>query len=430
MQKARYFCIGEVNMRILIIDVNYDYKNAMYRLHYNSLASVMQIDFYGPGYVSEKKLAEGLEAFLQGNTYDAIILGCYFLYSSIRKSHVLRYNCYYVHRNVIPYYSVNHASKFCYKILNELIQLKHPIKIIDYYEDYISMPYSDYTFLCDLLEHGFYMLSWNKEIMQGYDIRTQKKYPILTNYALKIANAYPQKYIPIPYHAVQNNELFFSSLENRIYDWCVPGNLLKAYYPNRSKIQKYLLEQNCNILSKDPYQFLSVGTIKRNKINYYKFQSWQDKFISLIEGKNEFIASHPKMTAIAVCRENYFEMLRNTRYAYLDGSIGQVMVRKYYEACANGMVVFTENVAGLKAMGFYNGVHYLMTKKENLLETFNKIEQSPELLQIIANNGRELVAQKHTFLNRAENVRDSILRIQAGSYKGAYWDNGILCFYN
>jgi len=38
-------------MRILIIDVNFEYKNPMYKQFYISLLSCMEVDFFGPGYV-------------------------------------------------------------------------------------------------------------------------------------------------------------------------------------------------------------------------------------------------------------------------------------------------------------------------------------------------------------------------------------------
>ena len=47
-------------------------------------------------------------------------------------------------------------------------------------------------------------------------------------------------------------------------------------------------------------------------------------------------------------------------------------------------------------------------------------------MQEVANNGRKLIIEKHTFTNRARDTRKVFESIQAGDYSGAHWSNGDL----
>ena len=70
-------------MRVLVVDINFEYKNPMYRQFYNHLSYCMEVDYFGPGYVDRKALEKGIKQFLlERECYDFILVGTYFVYSA------------------------------------------------------------------------------------------------------------------------------------------------------------------------------------------------------------------------------------------------------------------------------------------------------------------------------------------------------------
>lgn len=410
-------------MRILIVDVNYDYKNIMYRQFNNYLSSCMDIDYFGPGYVPRQTLERGIISFLESREpYDALILGLYFVYSSNNEG--LRYDAYTVHRHVLPYYKVNDSYQCCKKLLRELEQISGMIKILNYYEDFVTMPAGDYKFCKNLLEREFYILSWPKQYMQLYSNKTLNKYPLLTNYAYQLAEEYKDCYIPIPIQGISFHEIFLRSYIDREYDWCVPGNRVKSFYPEREKVYKEIEKQKCRIWTEDPYQKLSVDHIEKNRMNWYQFRNKSEKILSGFWGKNSFVSSSPKMTHVAACREMYLESMRNTKNVFTDGGIGQVIVRKYYEACACGALMVSVRIPGLEEMGFIDGENCVILDELNMKNLVKEIKNNPQKSEQIAAAGQKLILEKHMLANRAIALRDTIIEIKKKSYSGAVWSKG------
>lgn len=416
-------------MRLLIVDINFDYKNTMYRLFYNNLARMGEVDFFGPGYVRSKELSAGIGDFIgKRKKYDAIIVGCFFIYSSRQRSEgALRYDAYQMHRTVLPYYKVSDAVKYCESNMEEIIELQHPLKVIGNYDDFVNMSISEYRYYDKLLNKDFYIMGWGEEFMKEYDRRTISQYPFLTNNAVNLAKIFHKKYIPISYHGIQENELFFGDLSNREFDWNVPGNIQGSFYSNRNEMKKFLEKSSNNMWNFDFYQKLSVATIEKKLINEYVFRSKKEKWLSFFEGKSPYISSHPKLTSIAACRENYLEGLRHSKYIYVDGATGKTIVRKYFEACANGAVMVCSEVPGLSNMGFVPGENMILADRSNILQIAKQLVKDDAYAQRLAENGRTLIISKHMFTNRVENLKDSISAIQAGIYQGAHWENGEYC---
>jgi hypothetical protein len=408
-------------MRVLIVDVNFDYKNPMYRQFYNNLSYCMDVDYFGPGYVSRKVLEKGIQNYLRENKpYDAILLGKYFVSSSRSDLH---YDAYGVHRSTIPFYNVNDAYQCCGRILEELGKVKDVIKLHVYYEDYVLMPKSEFKVCEELLAQGYYMLGWPREYMMKYTPQKLHKYPKLSNYALEIAEKYSAKYIPISFHAINYNEIFTIDFGMRKYEWCIPGNKNKVYYPERSETEIMMIEKGKKIWQDDIYQKLAVGTIEKEHMEWYKFRNKYEKILSYFVGKKKSISSHPQMRYIAACREQYLESMRNTKFVYAEGGIGDSLVRKYFEACASGAVLVAKEASGMAEMGFINGENCIMVEKYQDIATVDE-KYTEEQLRKIAENGQRLILEKHMFHYRAEALYKTIESIKNRNYYGAYWKDG------
>lgn len=408
-------------MKVLIVDVNFDYKNPMYRQFYTNLSYCMEVDYFGPGYVERSILEDGLQKFInQKEKYDAIIVGTYFIYSAYEG---MKYDTYTVHRYVIPYYFVNDAYQCCRNIINEIIDLTGVIKIVNYYEDFCFLSKQEYHIIKILMEKGFYLLSWPLEYMEEYSYKARKKFTNLTNYAIELAQN-KKYYIPISMHAISYNEIFMCDYSYRKYDWCVPGNKMEKYYPEREHALTVMKGQQKKIWNYDPYQKLSVGTIERNNMKWYQFRNDFEKMVTFFEGKNKYISSFPKTIYIAACRENYLDSMRKSKKVYVDGGIGDCMVRKYFESCACGALTVMKNIPGLKQMGFVDGENCILIKDYKELQILDKQLCDDRRNEQIAKNGQKLVLDRHMFHHRAESLYRTIETIKRGVYKGAIWENG------
>lgn len=409
-------------MRILIVDINFDYKNIMYRQFYNQLAYNNEVDFFGPGYVSREILDDGIFKFLESKEYSALILGLFFVYSANIEG--MRYNAYAIHRNVIPYYSVNDAYQCCRKIFEQIKNVSGIIKIFHYIEDSIFMTLGDYKICEELMENGFWLMGEPLQTMSVYSQETQNEYPILTNQMIELVEHNLSRYIPITMHAISYHEIFHMCYSLREYDWCVPGNRSKMYYPMREKIYNVLRDKGYKCWEEDPYQKLSVGSIEKSKMNWYVFRNRGEKILSRFVGKKIYVSSYPKIDYIAICREKYLESMRRTKAVFVEGSIGNVLVRKYFEACASGALMVGMDVPGMDAMGFRDGDNCRIVDAENIDEKLAEIMTAEFDNEKIAANGRKLILEKHMFANRALSLRQTIDAIKAENYQGAYWNQG------
>lgn len=408
-------------MRLLIVDVNFEYKNPTYRQFYTSLLHCMEVDFFGPGYVSRECLEKGIDAYLFANgEYDAVILGTYFVYSSGEKR--TRYDAYGVHRYTIPYYNVNDAYQCCGEIFKELKRLKDIIKIFLYYEDFPSLPAIDRDICQDLIEHNFYVMSWPIEYMEICSRNLMHNYIGFNNYAYKFAEKNQSCYIPVSLHGIGYHEIFIRNFLERNYEWCIPGNRISVY-PERTKAHKLLEKESEKVWNEDPFQELSVFSIKREHMEWYKFRNKSEMFLSWIWKKNNFISSYPKMSYIAACREQYMESMRQSKFVYAEGGIANCFVRKYFEACACGAVLVGKKVSGMSEFGFVHEKNCIIVENYEEISGIDK-KYSSRQFEEIAKAGQSLIVEKHMFVHRAEALRATIKAIAQGSYNGAFWEDG------
>ena len=192
----------------------------------------------------------------------------------------------------------------------------------------------------------------------------------------------------------------------------------------RGKIYNELQEKGYKCWEDDPYQKLSVNSIAKNRMNWYVFRNREEKILSKFIGKNIYVSSYPKMDYIAVSREKYLESMRRTKAVFVEGGIGNVLVRKYFEACASGALMVGMNVPGMDAMGFRDGYNCRIVNSNNINEKIEEIMENRCDNEKIAINGRKLILDKHMFANRALSLRQTIDAIMKKNYQGAYWNQG------
>ncbi|MCM1537626.1 MAG: glycosyltransferase [bacterium] len=379
----------------------------------------MDVDYFGPGYVSRKCLESGIEAYISKHKkYDAILMTTSFL-CSIGDDRT-RHSTYSSHRGCIPYYKINDALQCCRKIYDEAIKLSGFIKIYEQADDFCSIKEEYSQLCCELMESGFYMLSWPKEYMCQYSQRDLAKG--LTNYGYWLCEKYEENYIPIALHAVDYHEVFIRNFLDRDFDWCVPGNRSWSFYSDRLEAYDYL-KKKTKIWKEDPYQKLATGTINKQHLNWYQFRNKYEKLLTLFLGKNKAISTFPKTDYIAACRELYLESMRSSKYVYCEGGVANCFVRKYFESCACGSVLVAKRIPGMEQMGFLHDKNCIVVSGYKDIKCIQKDYSEEQTIQI-AKAGQQLILKKHMFHHRAEALERTINMIKQGGYKGAYWDNG------
>ncbi len=420
--------IGDDCMKILIVDVNWDYKNIMYRQFYNYLSYGNEISFFGPGYVSRDSLEKGILNFMDKKEYDAVILGVYFVYSTNISG--MHYSAYSVHRKVIPYYNVNDAYQCCHKIYKQLLDLKNIIKIFFYYEDPLAMGKGDQKICAELMEKDFFLMSWPSEMLvtmrqringhnAGYNAMI-----LNTNSLLEFMEKNKKQSIPLLLTAISFHEIFFGEYSIRTYDWCVPGNRVREFYPGRDTLANILKNKGYKCWDYDPYQKLSVVSIEKKQLDRYVFRNREEKIFSYFYGKNNYVSSYPNMESIAACREIYLESMRKTKRVLVDGGITKLLVRKYFEACACGALMVGMETSGLEAMGFVDKYNCRVINDGDIEEQIEEIMKDDHNNEEIAKKGQQLILKKHMFTNRVLSLTKTIETIKNGNYSGAYWNKG------
>lgn len=411
-------------MKLLIVSMNYEDSNSMYTNYYHSLAEIAEVDFYGPGFSTEAELEQGiLEYVYKKGTFEAVILIFSLMYSSLGLSSIRE--IYQFHRSKMSDYSVNQAVRYADGIVDDIKKMD-TVKLILFDQDLINIRKEWYECLGSLLESGFYIISAGKEFIPTFVEREGYTFGdglILNNRFRQLLEKYPQSSISISVLAAIPGEYYWGPLENRKYDWVVPGNI-DGCYPNRGKILREL-EQNNYKIFQDFIDRTMAYRVDSSRVQRCEYQQETVRQVDERLGKpNPYLQAALRRESIAAWRENYRVSLRKSKIAYADGGDGHVAVRKYIEIPANGTLLAGDNIMGLDCLGFHNWENMVVVTPENVLDITEELLKEPEKMQDIANKGRQLVLTVHTSRKRAEDTIRVIESIRNGKYQGSYWENG------
>lgn len=409
-------------MKILIASVNHEHPNTMHINYYNSLAEVAEVYYFGPGFSTKEELRRGISRYVDINgPFDAVICTFPLLMSSLEVSTV--WEVYKWNRYFLSDYSVGEAIRYSCKIADE-IRSMDIAKFVLFSQDTINISERWYYCLKELLEFGFYIISAAPEPNEYVEEeKTFGEGLSVNNRFWKLKEQYGERFITIPVTAAICSEFFFAPLEQREYDWVIPGNIDGCYY-KRGEILRQLEKAGYKIYD-DFIDRTMAYRVDESRIKRCQYRRKADKMVDEYLGKNNpYLLNSFKREEIARWRENYNVSLRHSKAAYADGGEGRMIVRKYMEIPARGTLLMCENIPGLDKLGFRDGENMVMVTPENVLEISRELFKDLEKMQKIADNGRRLIISKHTSRNRAEGTVKAIEVILQGKYDGSYWENG------
>lgn len=375
-------------IRFLFIGFNTDYVNPYLRIVLNSIGSIGQLEYFGPGYTTKDEMELGIFKWIENKKrFDFIVTdGTPMLsleeYGNKMKnlfsmnSKKFETNDYYKFAYSFRDFFVNHSSK---KIL---ISNWDPYNINKKSIDYIAKAN---PFIIDFF--GFEMSMPQAKIFKN---QTPKSYNDNWYNYLKDNK---KRTIVFP-HAISSTEFDFSPIENRKNDFSVVG----VSYSERKEASKLLsLRLKLKKLWSRSKMFLMIKlrlTASSNFLNNYK--------------------------------NNYFNLISESKLTYCSGSKLRYPVRKYFEIPSRGSVAVGMKCNGFDDLGFIDGNNYIVAESLDDLKEAMKI--SEEELQRVAINGRNLVWDKHSDWARREQLSKAIDLILNNKFKGSCWRKGEYIF--
>ncbi|GFI44949.1 hypothetical protein IMSAGC019_00259 [Lachnospiraceae bacterium] len=413
-------------MRLLIVDVNHEHPNTMHRNFYKALSEVMEVEYFGPGFTDEYVLSQGLKAFLEAKQhYDVIMVTWAFVLDCIDFDNPRA--IYHFHRYDISKYKVGMAIRYNYMILRELLEYKESKKAIVYYHDVVNMPDEWYGKIRSILKNDFYLLTAASEFISKRNNENKKIFGLpMTNNMIKLDEQFHHKIISVPVQAATADELEYRILEEREYDWIIPGSLETGSYPKRKKVYDRISKAGYTVWDEAIDREMAYKKTRRARKNFCNYYSEVDRFINtyLLDVPNVYINNKVKVEELGIFHENYRDGLRKARIAYADGGLGKSIVRKYMEIPAAGTVLMCDNIIGIDKLGFKDRINAVFVNEQNVVRKTQKLFSDKGYIQEIANAGRKLIIDKHMVRHRAQAVKSAFKSILAESYKGSHWENG------
>ena len=412
-------------MRLLIIDVNHEHPNTMHRNFYKSLSEVMSVEYYGPGYTEESVLREGLKVFLSGKKhFDIIMVTWAFVLTCIDFSspRVI----YRWHRYEVSKYKIGTAIRYDYGILKELLKYNGSRKVLVYYHDVVNLSDEWYEKIRSILENDFYLLTCGAEFLPLRNSEKRKVFgQTITNNVLRLDKDFHDKIISIPVQAAMPDEFEYRLLKEREYDWVVPG-CINSDYPERKKIFDRISKAGYSIWDEALDRGMAYKYSRITRKDSCVYFSRKEKLINtyLLNASNVYIPNQIKAEELGRFHENYRVGLRKARMAYADGGLGKAIVRKYIEIPAAGTVLMCDDIVGLGKLGFKDGVNAVFVNSQNVVKKTRQICLDADYMQSLADEGRNLIIQKHTVSHRVRDVRRAFKMILEEAYCGGCWENG------
>lgn len=384
-------------MRILYIDVNLIYINSTGNLLKNILMQFAEVDFYGPGFVSNIILEKGIKSFLENKSYNLIVFGNHvsFLSEIEPKSFDNFYkNFVYLFCKVESIYSF---QKDIFYSIQE-INIPKVASFLAY--DYYAATQNDIDKLAEL---DIFILGPGKEFVKKIDelpgyVKEEKHYKIKKN---RISDAWyifsnksHDKFISMT-HFISDTEFYFNPLMEREFDVSVPG----VEYHLRKNVIDSLNKTKYTMPSKHYMRIFAI--LNKLKVNTYS-TFIGNKFYNLQFQKNLF----------------------NTKLIYTaKGGFG-IPLRKFFEIPASGALMLATPCNGFSNLGFIDKVNFINCDPNNVIDSINYYMLNLEEAQNISLNGRKLIYKKHSLNARATQLEKAFIHILEKTFNGSYWEDG------
>jgi len=382
--------------KVLFLGFNQRYISPYTETILNVLGSIMKISFYGPGYSNKEDLDLGIEKWIdQQEEFDFIMIDREVaLFSQVDMNYdetksfsnsIISFNR---EGNVLkPASELYHFFMDC--SYNKIIWANFDPYIIN--QITIDVFTKSKAYILDL--GGYQLFDSLETINKRYNLikfKTHSSFPNPNDNWFNFLKQYKERIIVCP-HTIDSYEFDYTPLSLRKNKFTVIG----AGYPERKL----------------------ASTILPYKTKLYIFK---DKVKALF-----FIKLKRKMTIkkMALYRSTYFKKITDSQLTFCSGGPLLYPLRKYFEIPARGSVPIGWKCSGFDDLGFKDGVNFIIAENKTELKDSLK-KYSLTQLQKIADEGRNLIWEKHSDWARREQLKGTFDLIFNGKFKGSYWRKG------
>lgn len=413
-----------MRLKILIASVNHEHAATMHINYYHALAEVADVTFFGPGFSTKEELDRGIMHFAESRGGVDAIIYTFPLYLCAIEDFPIR-SIYKWNRYFLSYYSIHDAMRYAGEILKELRKMD-TLKLVLYGQDYVNISELWDEKLRCLLDEGFYIITWGEDFIAEIEENIDNTFGaglMVNNLFRRLVCEYRPSVISIPFEAVICSEYYFGSLEERQYDWVVPGNI-DGCYPNRSKVQGKV--KNAGYKVYDNYSDRTLAyKVDSGRADKCLYEREIERFVDAKLGAGTpYLRNSLAREELVRWRENYNVSLRNSKIAYADGGMAHALVQKYMEIPARGTLLAAEKIYGLEKLGFVDGENMVEITPDNVIEVSAELFRNPDRMRRIAENGQRLVIEKHTSSRRAQDTIKALAAIINKDFQGSYWEDG------
>lgn len=375
-------------IKILYLGTNRIYINNTQQLFPLGLASISEITFYGPGYVSDLVLDKGVEEFIKTRdfTFDFVCTdGMIFFWNEVKGTTAFNISYNY----------------FSFKLLKKSI-IDMQTFFIRYSGKKILYPNVDFQNITDeeillLEESNHYLITFGLELLEYkrnlLELNFESFAKICNDNWIYYIKRNQDMVISLP-HIIGETEFTFHPIEGREFDISVPG---VGYY-SRKIINR--------IINKKKFKVNNRNTSFYQKLNTFLLRKFTTR------------------TNLKVFNQIFNNTIEDSKIAYTCGSGLEALVRKFFEIPAKGTVLFCKPFKGFKEIGFVDGENCVVVNANNIEEKAKSILSNIKEMERLSRNGQNMVFKNHSFIARVSQIEISLNSILKGEFNGSFWDNG------
>jgi hypothetical protein len=374
--------------KALYLGFNRSYTNPTAEILLRILGSILDLQYYGPGFSSEHELSLGVEKWIKlQDHFDFIIVDTYIFEADkiLTRSKPFLGDYIKFKPEDFKKYSLEYNKYFLSFVGKKILISNWDTYNID--QNTIETLITSKTFV---LDPGHSLSDLIVNIKNTYGLFTSGN----DNW-FNFTSTYKHKIISVP-HIISSSEFDFSPLNSREYFFTIIG----ASYPERKNAFKIL-----------PLQ------LKINRFLYRLKESFRYRLSSQMSYK--FLIN---------LRHNYLNLVSNSKLCYCSGGPWLYPVRKYFEIPARGTVAVGWICTGFENLGFFDGENFIIASNNREILSISS-KYSINDLEAIAFAGRKLIWEKHSDWARRIQIEKSITMINTGKFKGSFWKKGEYCHY-
>lgn len=350
----------------------------------------MEVDCYGPGYLSKEVLIRGLKSYLIHNQYEMVIFDTSMLEDSTSNKGSLRYKGF----------ESKQYGEIIRSIAEDFKTISIP-KAIKIYADPWYLSQIEIDEYISFVEKGAYIIGVGSEFIEKVERLNQKMLSmekigkLANDLYLDFASSNCSRMISCPIFMFET-VFEWSSLNNRENEISLIGRL---YYP-RKVVKKILSENGIQVCSND-----SIKLAMR-----------------LLSGLGLKPYNCPEL--VSVYRSSYYECMKSSKYSFACGMALRMPLGKFFEIPACGAVMIAYPCKGFNDLGFINRKNSIEIEPEEIMSAYEYLIQNPSDAQEIATRGQRLVWEKHSARARAQQLKSSFEAIIDNNFYGGHWKDG------